>query len=398
MDAGARATLRDAVVGAVEVEETGDGALIPWRLTAASRRFAPPSLRLMARFTAGVRLALRTDADRLEIDADLVRLAMRHLGRPAAPARLVVVEGAQTAVIEVDDTGLVVETLDRRYEPGPAVRSAIVIELGAADAMRDVDVWLPHDAGIALRDVRATRQGSPAHVAAQSDATGPLWLHHGSSISHGGSASLPTGTWPARAAAALGARGVNLGFGGNAMLDSMTARSIAAVPADIITLKFGINIAGADAMRRRTFSPALHGFLDLVREGHPDTPVVLITAIGCPALEHTPGPAVAGADGRIAGTPRDVVPGDGTLTVAGTRELVAEVVAERQPGDPELRMLDGRRLLAPEEGDRLPDGLHPDDAGYALMAERFAALARDPGEALGAAFARARERGVARLT
>src|SRR3546814_20836206 len=111
--------------------------------------------------------------------------------------------------------------------------------------------------------------------------------------------------------------------------DLLTAQAISAAETDVITLKVGINIVGADAMRRRTFVPALHGFLDRIREGPPDTPLVLITAIGCPALEQPPGPLAVGPDGRIAGTPRSVLPGDATLTLEVARGLMAEVVEAR---------------------------------------------------------------------
>lgn len=397
MDAVDRGVLRDAVAGALEVEDTADG-VTPWRLPASARRYAPPALALMAEFTSGVRLRLRTDADRLELDASLVRLAMRHLGAPAAPARLVVGDRGRTTIAEVDDTGVVVETADRRFERGAQRRSTIAFALDPADTPRDIDVWLPHDAGITVHALRATRAGRHARIEAAPAASRPRWLHHGSSISHGGSATLPTGTWPALAARELDVDGVNLGFGGNAMLDPLTAQAISIADADVITLKLGINIVGADAMRRRTFVPALHGFLDRIREGHPETPLVLITAIGCPALEQTPGPLAVGPDGRIAGTPRPVLPGDGTLTLEVARELVGEVVAARADDDPALGLLDGRRLLAPEESGHLPDGLHPDDAGYALIAERFAALARNEREPLGAAFARARGTERQRIT
>jgi hypothetical protein len=40
-------------------------------------------------------------------------------------------------------------------------------------------------------------------------------------------------------------------------------------PADLITLKVGINLVNADSMRERTFRPAVHAFLDTIREGIP---------------------------------------------------------------------------------------------------------------------------------
>ena len=96
-----------------------------------------------------------------------------------------------------------------------------------------------------------------------------MWLHHGSSISHGSDAESPTTTWPALAAALGGVELVNLGFGGSALLDPFTARAMRDTPADLISVKIGINLVNTDLMRLRAFGPAVHGFLDTIREGHP---------------------------------------------------------------------------------------------------------------------------------
>ena len=46
-----------------------------------------------------------------------------------------------------------------------------------------------------------------------------VWLHHGSSISHGSDAASPTTTWPALAACLGGVELINLGLSGSALLD-----------------------------------------------------------------------------------------------------------------------------------------------------------------------------------
>src|SRR5690606_19609543 len=116
------------------------------------------------------------------------------------------------------------------------------------------------------------------------------WVHHGSSISHGGNADSPTGTWVAVAARQAGLDLMNLGFSGNAVLDPYVARTIRDQPADLISLKLGINVVNHDSMRRRAFAPAVEGFLDTIRDGHPTTPLVLISPILCPMVEDRPGP------------------------------------------------------------------------------------------------------------
>ncbi len=97
-------------------------------------------------------------------------------------------------------------------------------------------------------------------------------MHHGSSISQGSNAAHPTGTWPVVAARLAGVELMNLGYGGSALLDPFTARIIRDTPADLISIKIGINLVNADLMRLRAFVPAMHGFLDTIRDGHPATP------------------------------------------------------------------------------------------------------------------------------
>ena len=49
------------------------------------------------------------------------------------------------------------------------------------------------------------------------------------------------------------------------------------------------------------------------------------------------------------------------------------VTALQQKGDSNLHLIDGATILSEQEAlDRLPDTLHPDTAGYAIMAERLA--------------------------
>ena len=83
---------------------------------------------------------------------------------------------------------------------------------------------------------------------------------------------------------------VNLGFGGSALLDPFTARTMRDTPADLISVKLGINLVNTDLMRLRAFAPAVHGFLDTIREGHPTTPLLVVSPLLCPLHEETPGP------------------------------------------------------------------------------------------------------------
>lgn len=241
-----------------------------------------------------------------------------------------------------------------------------------------IEIWLPHTEQTELVALRTDAPVEPAPPSGRR-----TWLHHGSSISQGSGAATPTGTWPVVAAGLGQVDLLNLGLGGSALLDPFVGRVVRDTPADLISVKLGINLVNTDLMRMRALGPAVHGLLDTIRDGHPETPLVLISPILCPIHERTPGPGafdMAGlAEGRLAftatGDPADVT--GGRLTLTTVRAELARVVRQRSADDPHLHHLDGRRLYGEGDADQLPlpDRLHPDPATHRLMGERFAALA-----------------------
>jgi lysophospholipase L1-like esterase len=176
---------------------------------------------------------------------------------------------------------------------------------------------------------------------------------------------------------------INLGFGGSALLDPFTARAMRDTPADLISLKIGINLVNADLMRLRAFTPAVHGFLDTIRDGHPTAPLLVVSPILCPIHEDTPGPSAPDFTAlktgqlrfRATGDPADQANGKLTLTVI--RDELARIVQQRAAEDPNLHYLDGRDLYGQDDAAELPlpDQLHPDAATHRRMGERFAELA-----------------------
>jgi len=382
------AVLESAFRGVVAVhrEPAGTG-LRPVRLHPDLMTRSPESLALMARFTSGVRLRFVTAADRVRIEAVFTRYVMAHLEQPASRAELLAeVDGIVVDAVAAEPTALVFERRGAALDHGPEIVSTVELELGPAHGEREVVIWFPADAAVLVRSVLATGEVRAAPAAA-----GVRWVHHGSSISHGGDAADARGTWPAQAGRALGVEWTNLGFGGNALIDPPTARAIGRIPVDILTLKFGINIVTGDAMRGRVFVPALHGFLDTVRDAHPDVPIVLMSALSCPAFEELPGPRRLDAEGRLTGTVRTGEDRRDALSLSDTRARVEEVFTARAD-DLALFLMDGRELLGPDDTAHLYDGVHPDPAGYNLVASRFVAAASDPRRPLGRAFALARSR------
>ncbi|MFJ5995641.1 GDSL-type esterase/lipase family protein [Streptomyces sp. NPDC092370] len=368
----------DLLRGALDVEHTEHG-LLPHRLPARARAQNTDAQLAMAEAQpSGVRLAFRTASTVVELDT--LRTKREYTGFPPRPDGLfdLLVDGRPAG--QAPGTGGNVLTVDLttwegELAPGPV---GTVRFTGLPEGDKEVEIWLPHNETTELVALRTDAPVLPAP-----DRGRRVWLHHGSSISHGSDAASPTAIWPAVAALRGGVELINLGLGGSAMLDPFTARAMRDTPADLISVKMGINLVNRDAMRLRAFGPAVHGFLDTIREGHPDTPLLLVSPIHCPLHEDTPGPTApdgrALGEGRLLfaamGDPAETPTGKLTLTVI--REELSRIVRQRAADDPNLHYLDGLDLYGAADATALPlpDHVHPDAATHQHIGERFHRLA-----------------------
>lgn len=202
-----------------------------------------------------------------------------------------------------------------------------------------ITVYLPEGLKPRLSAVRAaggTLEAAPA---------GPRWVAYGDSLTEGWIASGPAYCWPALAARRHGLDVVNLGYAGSCRGELASAEQIAKLPADVISLAYGTNCWTRIPHSRALFAANLRAFLSILREGHPETPIVISSPVIRPDAESTPNRLGATlADLRAEVEEFAASPGD-----AGPIELV--------PGLPILR------------GDQLPDGVHPGDEGHAIIAE-----------------------------
>jgi len=357
------------VRGAVELERTDHG-LLPHRLPAWARAQAADVQLLEAETrTSGVRVVFRTSATTIELDT--LRTTVRYVVGTARAAGTydLVIDGELVAQTTGSNGNVQVIDVDwsSRFEPGPV---GTVRFTGLAEGVKNVEIWLPHNEPTQLVELRTNAPVEETPVNRR------VWLHHGSSISHGSNATNPTAIWPVVAAARAGVDLVNLSFSGSALLDPFTARTMRDVPADLISVKIGINLVNKDLMRLRAFGPAVHGFLDTIRDGHPTTPLLVVSSILCPIHEDTPGPCAMNVDPETkrasfyaTGTPEA-----GRLTLRIIREELAGIVEQRD--DPHLHYLDGRELYGEQDAERLPlpDALRPDTETHRLVGERFADL------------------------
>lgn len=219
---------------------------------------------------------------------------------------------------------------------------------GLSDNEKLIEIWLPQFGSFQLRSLEID---DGATLEALTD-TRPRWTTYGSSITQCRTAASATQTWPAIVARESGLNLTCLGYGGQCHLDAMVARMIRDTPADYISMCLGINIQGASSLGQRAFRPAIIGAVQIIREKHPDIPLVLMSPICSPPREETPN-AVG-------------------FHLKGMREEVqAAAEALQAHGDQHVHYVDGLSIFGSDYVHLLPDELHPDAEGYRVMGKNF---------------------------
>jgi lysophospholipase L1-like esterase len=167
------------------------------------------------------------------------------------------------------------------------------------------------------------------------------WIAYGDSVAEGWVASGPAWAWPAIAGRTLGLDVVNMGYAGAARGEVASAEQIAALDADVISITHGTNCWTRTPHSVDMMRAAVAAFLDIVREGHPDTPIVVASPVLRPDAETTPN--------RFGATLVDL------------RRAMEEAAGQR-----DVVLVPGAELIG---ADRLPDGIHPDDEGHRILAD-----------------------------
>jgi len=310
--------------GAISFER-GDDFIRPWRIPFADLELYLPSHHVpeKAALASGVRLRLETDSPIIELEA--------RIDSDILPLLDLVCDNQVLATHAADGGG---ETY--RFQ-------------GLGTEMRIYELWLPV---FATCYIKALRVADGATLRPVID--GRLrWLTYGSSITHCRLAYSPSRTWPATAARKHNLNLTSLGFGGNCHLEPMIGRLMRDTPADIITMKLGINVYGGGTSNLRTFRHLVIGLVQLIREKQPDVPIGLITPIWSCDRE----------------TNLNAV----NMTLENYREqlrLAAEALQKH--GDDKLFLFEGKELLWEDEANLMPDNLHPGGEGYELMGQRMA--------------------------
>jgi lysophospholipase L1-like esterase len=279
-----------------------------------------------AELPVGVRLEFVGDAKAVEIDYTCLTEDLGYRGAGAGTSFLAW-RGEQQVGEEV-----------ALFEGGTAVLPLEGVD-GAADG-QIVTIYLPEGMRPTIFEAR------PVDGTLEPAPRGPRWLAYGDSITEGWVASGPPHCWPAVAARKHGLDVVNLGYAGSARGEIATAEQISALDADVISLAYGTNCWTRTPHSAEMFRAGLQAFLAILRQGHPETPIVVASAVIRPDAESTPN--------RLGATLADL-------------RAETEVVVERlqQAGETQLHLVRGLPLLT---ADLLADGVHPADEGHRLLA------------------------------
>lgn len=219
---------------------------------------------------------------------------------------------------------------------------------GLGTGQKLIELWLPQRGDFALKQLWIAKEATLRPYGNLY----PKWVTYGSSITHCVDASSPTRTWPAIVAQARQLNLTCLGFGGQCHLDVQIARVMRDLPSDYFSICAGINIYSRASLNERTFAASLVGFIQIIREKHPVTPILLISPIYGASREET-----ANSQG---------------WTLARYRMAVEEVASLlRTYGDTNIQYLNGLMLFDSSMVSMMPDKLHPNASGYESMARKF---------------------------
>ena len=269
---------------------------------------------------------------RLELDGDASEVEIAHETRsPDAGMRGA---GGNIAFQLWRGDELVDE--EKAAHPDGVVR----LKLGHPSTTGPAIVYLPEAMRPVIRDVRGIDGDiEPAPLR-------PRWICYGDSVAEGWLASAPALAWPAIVARRHGLDVINMGYAGAGRGEIVSAEHIAELDAAVISVAHGTNCWNRVPFSVGLFTEQLTAFLDIVRQGHRDTPILVVSPVVRPDAEDTPN--------RLG------------ASLADLRVAMEQVVRGRiAAGDARMRLVGGRALIGEEQ---LADDVHPNDDGHRAIA------------------------------
>ncbi|MCA1831130.1 MAG: SGNH/GDSL hydrolase family protein [Actinomycetota bacterium] len=185
------------------------------------------------------------------------------------------------------------------------------------------------------------------------------WIAYGDSIAEGWIASAPAMSWTAITARTHALDLINMGYAGAARGEVPSAEQIAGLPAEVISITHGTNCWNRTPNSVGMMREGLVAFLDIVRHGHPATPILVASPVIRPDAEDV--------KNKLGATLDDL------------RFTMEDVVEERiKAGDENLYLARGLELMG---ASMLGDDVHPNDEGHQSIAAALGPILHDIGGA-----------------
>ncbi len=302
-----------------------------WRLPARTQDTFPKEVWNLSLDPTGGRIRFRTDSSTVAL----------RLEWPHPPGMRNMHSFGQSGVdLYVRNTYWGTAVPDKDAAPGKVYEH--VYFKGQPRVMRDITIYLALYSPVKVLEIGLDKNAA-LESAAPFAVAGPL-VFYGTSITQGGCASRPGMSYQAILGRGLNLNHVNLGFSGNGRGEAALAHAVAGIDAAVFVLDFAQNNTDVDSLSQ-VYDP----FIGILRERHPDTPIVAITPIY--------------AASEVTGSQRN----------EQMRALIRKVVSRRiAAGDTHLQLVEGTDLLGPSRVDGLVDGTHPNDLGFQWMADGLA--------------------------
>jgi hypothetical protein len=303
--------------------EVANGSVMPWRIPHKEKALFAEELVMRAAMPAGARLTFRTNSTSIKAQCNSFE---------------------ERSQIDLVVNGNLIGSADT------ADRTSFQFE-NLGSEMKDIELWMPQFGEIRLDTLTFDDE---AEVQPSADSTATKWITYGSSITHCRTADSPTKTWPAIVARTRGYDLTCFGFGGQCHLDPMMARVIRDREADLISLCLGINVHSG-SLNERTFYAGILGFVQIIREKHPTTPIVLMSPIYAVHRE----------------TEINAV---GLSLIHLRAEVKRAFDTLKAHGDENISYINGLDVFDSDNAHLLPDDLHPNNEGYGIMASNLLGL------------------------
>lgn len=307
----------------------------PWdRLPARAETLVRKEVWALSRDSAGIAVRFTSNATHLRARWSLTRKSLA---------------GPNMTAIGASGLDLYVKTSPTQWRwlgfgrpsNDPVIESPLATGIPAGD--REYLLYLPLYNGVKSLEI-GVNKGAAIKPAAPRPASKKPIVFYGTSITQGASATRPGMCHPAILGRRLDHPVINLGFSGNGRMEPEVLKLVNEIDASVFVLDCLPNIVAREVTERT--EPGVK----LLRQSHPDTPILLVEDRNYPHGFLIPAPRERNQSSQAA--------------------LRAAYSRLKKEGVKNLHYLPAANLLG-DDGEATTDGSHPSDLGFQRHADAF---------------------------